>query len=112
MAASVNPEGVHTHLKSILTAAEGESVIARDHAVHILRKLCQAGHNKQCFPKLLDILSRAPVNQWPTYAEQAGEVASGAQRAKLAEIVTSRMPSITEHHTKTLRMQKLLKKLG
>jgi hypothetical protein len=111
MAASANPEAVYAHLKAILEAAEGESVIARDHAVHILRKLCSAGHNKQCFPILLRVISTAPVNQWPTYAEQAGEVAEGGQRQKLAEIVQSRMASITEHKTKTARMQKLLKKL-
>jgi hypothetical protein len=111
-AATANPEGVRSHLKAILKAAEGDSVIARDHAVHILRKLCLAGHNKKCFPILLDIVSRAPVNQWPTYAEQAGEVASGAQRTKLAEVVRMRMASIVEHKTKTARMQKLLRNLS
>jgi hypothetical protein len=112
MAASANPEAVHTHLKAILKAAEGESVIARDHAVHILRKLCIAGHNKQCYPILLKIIRDAPVNQWPTYAEQAAEVATASQQATLAELIRSRMENITDHKTKTARMQKLLRKLS
>jgi hypothetical protein len=113
MAATANPVGVHAHLKAIVRAADGESVIARDHAVHILRKLCVVGYERECFPILLKMISDAPVNQWPTYAEQAAEVVYNKQRMKLlAEIVTSRMGSIAEHKTKTLRMQKLLRKLS
>ncbi len=110
--ASVKPEDVHAHLKAILKAADGESVIARDHAVTILTKLSTGKHAQECVPLMLDIIRTAPINQWPTYAEKAASVAPSAEREALAALIFRRLPSITAHKTKSMRMQKLLKLLN
>jgi hypothetical protein len=109
--ASANAKSVYLHLASILKAAEGESVIARDHAVSILSKLCKAGHDTECFPILLDILRDAPVNQVPSYAETAASVVTKENRSKLAEVITLRLKDVAEHKPKVKRLEKVLKQL-
>jgi hypothetical protein len=111
MAASANPEGVHAHLKAILKAAEGESVIARDHAVNILAKLCAAGHTKKCLPILFEIIRTCPVNQLPSYSERAAEVVTDKERANLASLVSDRLPEAKQYPAKQKRMEKVLRKL-
>lgn len=110
--ASANAEAVYPHLDAILEAARGESVIARDHAVGILVKLCQAKHAKKCFPILLDIIRTAPLNQLPSYCEKTAEAATGAQREELAKLVRMRLPEVADQKAKKARMEKVLKRLG
>ncbi|MDP4198042.1 MAG: hypothetical protein Q8922_01275 [Bacteroidota bacterium] len=109
--ASVKPEEVHAHLAAILKAADGESVIARDHAITILATLSAGKHARECVPLMLDIIRTAPINQWPTYVEKAEPVAKGEDRDTLKKIVAHRLPEIREHKSKTIRMEKVLHRL-
>jgi hypothetical protein len=109
--ASWNPKAVYSHLHAILKAAEGESVIACDHAVSILAKLCADKHEKECFPILLDILRNAPVNQVPAYAETAASVVTKENRNKLASVITLRLKDVAEFKPKIKRLEKVLKQL-
>jgi len=108
---SANAKAVYQHLSFILKVAEGESVIARDHAVIILSKLCIAGHNSECFPILLDILREAPVNQVPAYAEKAASVVTKEDRNKLESVITIRLKDVAEYKPKVARLEKVLKGL-
>jgi hypothetical protein len=109
--ASANAKAIYSHLSSILKASEGESIIARDHAVSILAKLCADKHEKECFPILLDILHNAPVNQVPSYAETAASVVAMENRSKLAAVITLRLKDVSEHPPKVKRLEKVLKQL-
>ncbi len=109
--ASVKPERVHAHLKSILKATDGESVIARDHAVSILTKLIQNKYGRECFPILLDLVRTCPVNQFPSYAEKAAEVAEAENRVALIKTITKRLPDVEDQKAKKVRIEKVLKRL-
>lgn len=104
------PADVHAALPAILAAADKGSVIARDKAVQILVKLVAAGH-ADAVPTLLERVAAGAPNQFPTYAEQAAVVLAGADRAKLAAILTQRVGDI-ETPSKRARVEKLLKRLS
>ncbi len=74
-------------------AADKGSVIAKDKAVQILAKLVAAGH-ADAAPALLERVAAGAPNQFPTYAEQAATVLTGADRGKLAAILTQRIADI------------------
>jgi len=111
MVARANPSGIHAHLKSILTAASGESVIARDHVVQILAKLCAAGYEAECFPLLLNIMKTAPINQLPSYCEAAAVVVPKDRRASLVKLIEKRLREVREFKPKKTRMEKVLQTL-
>ena len=73
--ALVEPEGVYLLLPEIMKAADGESVIARDHAVGVLTKLATLGaYSGACIPLLLKQLKTCPDNQFPMYVEMSLKV--------------------------------------
>jgi len=110
--ASANPEGVFAWLSEILKAADGESVIARDHAVSILAKLTKGKHAAKCFPILLDMVKTSPVNQLPSYAEKAAEVVPPNAKSSLAKLIEKRMIDVKKHPAKQKRLEKVLKRLA
>jgi hypothetical protein len=107
--AGANSEGVYAHLDAIIKAANGESVIARDHAVKILVKLSNGKHADECTPILFKIIKTSPVNQLPTYGEEAETVMKSVDRKKLAKLLQSRVEKV--EGAKLKRMQKTIKKL-
>jgi hypothetical protein len=107
--ADANPEGVHAHLDAIVKVANGESVIARDHAVKILVKLIAGKHAEECLPILLQIVKSAPVNQLPTYGEEAERVLKEESRTKLSKILRARLGEL--EGAKLKRTEKTIKKL-
>src|SRR5262249_38187922 len=73
--AAANPKSVFPFLKEIMRAAEGESVIARDHAVGILIKLAAVpSYAARSIPLLLEQLETSPPNQFPMYVEQSADI--------------------------------------
>ena len=108
--ASAEPDAVFPYLAKIVEAAEGESVVSRDHCVNILAKLSLAGHAQKCFPILLDIIRTAPINQLPSYCEKAAEAVMEKERATLACLIRIRLEDV-EQRPKRVRMEKVLKKL-
>jgi len=106
---SANPEGVYAHLDAIIKAANGESVIARDHAVKILVKLLSGKHAEECLPILFKIIKAAPINQFPTYGEEAERALKGDDRKKLAKILRARLDEA--EGAKLKRTEKTIKKL-
>ncbi len=109
--ASANPNGVYAHLDAIVKAAEGESVIARDHCVNILAKLTNAGHAKKCFPILLEIIRHAPINQLPAYCERAATAVPEKENGALAALINLRLAEV-EQKPKRVRMERVLRKLS
>ena len=109
-ATTAEPGAVYPHLSAIVKAAEGESVIARDHCVFILAKLCRSGYQRDCFPILLTMIRTAPINQLPSYCERAAEAANGQDRKKLVLLITKRLEEV-EQRPKRARIEKVLKRL-
>lgn len=109
--ASAAPDDAFAHLPAIVKAAEGESVIARDHAVSILAKLCSAGHAKKCMPILLEIVRTCPVNQLPSYMETAARVVEQKDRAVLMAIAVDRSEDVAAYPAKQKRIEKVLRAL-
>lgn len=104
------PAAVHAALAAVLAAADKGSVIAKDKAVQILVKLIAAGH-ADAVPALLERVAAGAPNQFPTYAEQAATVLTGADRERLAAILKQRVGDI-ETPSKKARVEKLLKRLS
>ncbi len=106
-----NPAAVYPHLPVIMAVAEKASVITRDHAVETLVNIGQVrAYRSEAFALLQEILLRAPVNQFPSYAEQALTLVSAAGHERLSQIIRQRLPEMTTS-AKEKRLQKLLRKL-
>jgi len=110
--ALVEPEGVYLLLPEIIKAADGGSVIARDHAVGVLTKLATLGaYSDACIPLLLKQLKTCPDNQFPMYAEMSLKVADGGNRASLIKVFEGRLKGLKKESQKR-RVQKVLRELG
>jgi len=105
----VVPDAVAAALPSIITAADGGSVIAKDKAVQILCKLVTAGH-PEVQPVLLERVDAAAPNQFPMYAEAASVVVDAAHRERLARILEARLMRI-ETSAERVRVEKSLRRL-
>jgi len=109
--ASSEPKGVYGLLSTILEAADGDSVIARDHAVGILVKLGSLKqYSAKCVPLLIEQLQTSPDNQFPMYAEMSLTLANDANRAALQKVMTRRLESL-EKESQRKRVAKVLKRL-
>ena len=92
-------------------AAEGPSVIARDHAVKILVTLAKVpAFYDDAMTLLLTLLISSPENQFPTYAESIAQVMQGNDLPRLRRILRDRLP-VTVTPTKARRIEKLLSKI-
>jgi hypothetical protein len=110
--ALVDPEGVYLLLPEIMKAAEGESVIARDHAVGILTKLAALGaYSEACVPLLLKQLKTCPVNQFPMYAEMSLKAVNDKNKASLIKAFKGRLKGLKKESQRR-RVQKVLRELG
>lgn len=109
--AAVDPKQVAKSLDKIMAAANGDSVIARDHAVGILVKLCAVKpHAAKCVPLLLEQLATCPNNQFPMYVDVSLDVLRLAAPDKLKATIEKRLPKLEKASQKT-RVQRALKKL-
>ena len=105
------PGVLHKALSSIMMAAEGPSVIARDHAVKILVTLAKVpAFYDDAMTLLLTLLISSPENQFPTYAESIAQVMQGNDLPRLRRILRDRLP-VTVTPTKARRIEKLLSKI-
>ncbi len=106
------PKEIYGSLDEILFAAEGDSVIARDHAVNILIHLATlAPFRVKSFAHLLDQIQRCPVNQVPMYGERALRIDRAEQRGSLREVLESRLSDLSKDSQRR-RLEKVLQKLG
>jgi len=112
MITAEDPERIYSQLPRILTAADNGSVISRDHAVGILVKLSAIKkYTPEANTALLKIISAAPHNQLPTYAEKALPVISGKNKEEFFSILIKRIGSV-EKETTRKRLEKLIKLLS
>lgn len=106
-----NPTSVYSAIADIIDAADKGSVIAKDHGVSILIKLCSIGnYADHAFSLLAEQLENCPTNQLPMYAENAIPIISDNNRSIFIRILTSRLDDI-EKDTKRKRVEKVIKKL-
>lgn len=109
--ARVSPEKVYPNLPKIVEASEKGSVITRDHAVKILAHLGKLNKYREVvFQILHEILLTAPVNQFPTYAEQAAEVVDRENAERLYQTIEQRLEEMNTA-AKKKRLISVLKKL-
>lgn len=105
------PELLFRHLTSIVDAMDNGTVITRDHGIYILANL--AGLKKyhhDCMELLLEQVEKAPVNQFPMYAEKTAEVITSPFVKRLEKILFSRHDAL-EMPGKQKRIEKILKSL-
>ncbi|MFM7022423.1 MAG: hypothetical protein ACKOXB_05555 [Flavobacteriales bacterium] len=107
-----NSKVIFDYLPEIMEAADGDSVIAKDHAAKILTILsADRKYSKTTLPLLIDFINAAPENQFPTYAENVFPVLDAMGKKALQQVLESRVGEMTSA-TKRKRVEKLLKKLG
>ena len=105
------PQGVYNLLSKILKVADGESVIARDHAVGILVKLGTLRQYKDnCLPLLIEQLIRCPNNQFPMYIEKSLLVIDEGNKPRFQEVIKNRVDQLDKESQKK-RVAKVLKKI-
>jgi hypothetical protein len=110
--ANVNPRGVHDLMGEILAAAEGNLVIARDHAVGILVKLASVKeYRDEALKSLLDHLRKAPDNQFPMYAEMSEPAFQRDRREDFSKVLRARSKALKKESQKK-RVEKILNRLS
>lgn len=108
--ASLAPEPIYRKLPLIMAAAERGSVIAKDHAVGILIKLCtMEAYAEDAFPVLLELLRTCPTNQLPMYAENALPLIHARNKEAFNETLLDRLIEI-EKDSKRKRVEKVIHK--
>ncbi len=105
------PKDIYNALGALGDVAEKGSVITKDHYVAILVKL---GKIKEYTDDVLVLLNEqilnSPVNQLPTYAENALPIIDEQHKALFIKTFTTRLADV-ELETKRKRLEKALKKL-
>jgi hypothetical protein len=105
------PAILYDNLNAILDTAAIGSVITKDHAVKILTILAATpAYTDDCIALLLDQLKDAPVNQLPTYAENAATIVTPNYKPEMARVLTQRLPEVIQD-AKRKRLIKVLQKL-
>lgn len=106
------PAEVAKRLPAILAAADGASVIARDHAVGILIQLCgHSAYAKKCRGELIRILQTCPDNQLPMYVERSGELLAKWNDESVVSALRRRCGKLPKR-SQQLRVEKVLKRLS
>lgn len=99
------------HITAIVDAMDHGSVITRDHGIVILANVARRpSQSDNCLALLFEQLEKAPVNQFPMYAEKTAEVITPSHLQTLIEIIESRQ-DVMDVPSKKKRLQQLLKKL-
>lgn len=105
------PAEMARRLPEIVAAADGGSVITRDHAVGILVKLCGLkAHAARCIPLLLRQLSKCPDNQFPMYCEMAADVlrvAAVSEFRRMLERRVGKLPKVSQQKRVARVMRRL-----
>ena len=106
------PELLARDLPAILDAMDSGSVITRDHGIYILCDVAKIKkHHADCMELLLEQLEKAPINQFPMYAEKTGDVASKPFLPRLKQIILSRK-DVYAIDSKKKRLDKLIRNLS
>jgi hypothetical protein len=109
--AGIVPEPIYQALTDIIATADAGSVITKDHCVRILASLsAHDAYRDTTIPLLLEQLLQAPVNQAPSYAEQALPVITAQHHEACKKILLTRIDD-AEQESKRKRLEKVLKKL-
>jgi hypothetical protein len=109
---NVKPDLLAKNITNILDAMDHGSVITRDHGIFILCRIASLKkYHNDCIELLLEQLQKAPVNQFPMYAERTAEVATPADSKRLEKIILSRH-DVAEVPSKNKRIEKVLKSLS
>jgi len=110
--ASMIPTKIFHVLPEIIDGSERGSVIAKDHAMKILRTLAEVKkYQNEIIPLMLEQLQLAPDNQFPSYALLISEVIDELNSNHFVQIISDRIKTIeTESKIKTLN--KILKSLS
>jgi len=106
------PKMIYSALPKIIAAADGGSVITKDHAVNILINLCSVKqYAEAAFTLLIEQLLNSPTNQLPMYAEKAMPVINEKNKTAFIKTLSSRLNDI-EKDTKRKRVEKVIKKFS
>lgn len=104
------PDQIFSALGKIIATADKGSVITNDHCVGILITLCGIKKSEAAaFALLNERLLKSPVNQLPTYAEQALPVIGSNRKAAFVKTLSARLNDI-EKESKRKRVEKAIKK--
>jgi len=105
------PKTIYPALAKIVAIADNGSVITKDHCVKILTILSgMKQYADAAFPLLKEQIMNSPVNQLPTYAENALPVVPKDEQAQFAMMLSKRLADeITD--TKRKRLEKTISKL-
>jgi hypothetical protein len=105
------PEQLYQALDQLIDVADKGSVITRDHMVRILAGLSTGKkYAATTLPLLMEQILQSPVNQVPSYAEQALPVITPEFKDRLVQVLQTRLQDI-EQDSKRKRVEKVLKKL-
>jgi len=106
------PKAIYNALPKIVDVADKGSVITKDHCAKILTALCGIKqYTAEAFSLLSEQILNAPVNQLPTYAENALPIVPKAEQAAFAEMLSKRLKDeMTD--TKRRRLEKVISKLS
>lgn len=109
--ARYQPELLEPHWRAIVRHAHGDSVIARDNAVKVLCALTRTRIRQDVVPVLMNVLESAPVNQFPSYAEQIADIATEQDRDRLHLILEQRVGEMP-NAAKSRRVNKVLQRIS
>jgi hypothetical protein len=108
---NVKPDLLVKNITTILDAMDHGSVITRDHGIFILCRIASLKkYHDDCMELLLEQLQKAPVNQFPMYAERTAKVATPAYSKRLEKIINARK-DVMEIPSKKKRIEKILNSL-
>ncbi|MGN6568063.1 MAG: hypothetical protein ACTHJ0_08930 [Flavipsychrobacter sp.] len=105
------PETIYPALAKIVAIADSGSVITKDHCVKILTILSgMKQYANVAFPLLKEQIMNSPVNQLPTYAENALPVVPKDEHIQFATMLSQRLTDDMVY-TKRKRLEKTISKL-
>lgn len=105
------PGELYKALPKIVSGADKDSVIARDHAVGIFAKLSsKEQYAGKAFPALIRQLLTCPLNQLPMYAEIASVNVLQQHKQTCREALLKRLPEVVKESQRK-RLMKVLRNL-
>lgn len=106
-----SPKVIYDALPKIVDVADKGSVITKDHCAKILTALCgMKQYAATAFPLLSEQILNAPVNQFPTYAENALPIVPKDEQTAFAAMLSKRLTDEMVD-TKRRRLEKVISKL-
>lgn len=100
---------IYSSLAKIISVADKGTVITKDHCVKILAAIYGVNlYAEKAFPLLIEQMLNAPVNQFPSYAEQALSFVNDKNKNVFVKTITSRLGEF-EQESKMRRLEKVLK---